>query len=128
MIEDPDGRVWALTQPDPFSRLNRMRCVQKRPRVASKRHQLRKPSQPVPRQDAQIIKTRFSAFIQVSSPSEPNLKARGVDELIFAGAATNMCCESSARDAMWLNYKVVMVSDASATWTNAEHFAALAAF
>jgi ureidoacrylate peracid hydrolase len=39
-----------------------------------------------------------------------------------------MCCGSSARDAMWLNYKVVMVSDASATWTNAEHFAALAAF
>jgi len=86
------------------------------------------PALDVQPQDAQIIKTRFSAFIQGSSPIEAHLKARGIDTLIFAGTATNVCCESSARDAMMLNYKVVMASDASATWTDAEHFAALAAF
>ena len=78
--------------------------------------------------DAQIIKTRFSAFVQGSSPIEAHLKARGIDTLIIAGTATNVCCESSARDAMMLNYKVVMASDANATWTDAEHFAALASF
>jgi ureidoacrylate peracid hydrolase len=38
---------------------------------------------------------------------------------------TNVCCESSARDAMMLNFKTIMVSDANAAMTDAEHNATL---
>jgi ureidoacrylate peracid hydrolase len=79
-------------------------------------------------EDAQIMKTRFSAFIQGSSEIEAHLRARGIDTLLIAGTATNVCCESSARDAMMLNFKVVMVPDALATYTDTEHAAALNAF
>lgn len=56
------------------------------------------------------------------------LHARGIDTVLIAGALTNVCCESSARDAMMLDYKVVMISDANATMTDAEHAASLNTF
>src|SRR5262249_12627687 len=65
-------------------------------------------------EDAQITKTRYSAFIQGASNVEQYLRARNIDTLLIAGTATNVCCESSGRDAMMLNFKVVMVSDALA--------------
>jgi ureidoacrylate peracid hydrolase len=36
-----------------------------------------------------------------------------------------VCCESNARDAMLLDYRVAMLSDANATWTDEEHAATL---
>jgi len=79
-------------------------------------------------EDAQIVKKRFSAFIQGSSDIVAYLRGRGIDTLLIGGTATNVCCESSARDAMMLNFKVVMVPDALATYTDAEHNATLATF
>ncbi len=79
-------------------------------------------------EDLQIIKKRFSAFIQGSSQIESELRSRGVDTLLIGGTATNICCESSARDAMMLNFKVVMVHDALATYDDATHNASLATF
>ena len=79
-------------------------------------------------EDAQITKTRYSAFIQGASTVEQHLRDRGIDTLLITGTATNVCCESSARDAMMLNFKVVMVSDALATHTDEEHNATLSAF
>jgi ureidoacrylate peracid hydrolase len=79
-------------------------------------------------EDAQITKTRYSAFIQGASPLEPYLRDRGIDTLLIAGTATNVCCESTARDAMMLNFKVVMVSDALATHSDEGHNASLSAF
>jgi ureidoacrylate peracid hydrolase len=79
-------------------------------------------------EDAQLAKTRYSAFIQGSSHVENYLRDRGIDTLLIAGTATNVCCESSARDAMMLNFKVIMVSDALATHTDEEHNATLSAF
>ena len=78
--------------------------------------------------DGQIVKTRFSAFIDGSSEIAPYLHARGIDTLLVGGTATNICCESSARDAMMLNFKVTMVADALATYSDAEHNASLATF
>jgi ureidoacrylate peracid hydrolase len=86
------------------------------------------PSIDLQPQDAQITKTRYSAFIQGSSPIDQHLKDRGIDTVLIAGTATNVCCESSARDAMMLNYKVVMVHDALATYADEEHNASLSAF
>jgi len=39
---------------------------------------------------------------------------------------TNVCCEASARDAMMAGFKTVMVADANAARSDAEHVAALA--
>ncbi len=78
--------------------------------------------------DAEIVKKRFSAFIQGSSGIEAHLRARGIDTIMVAGTATNVCCESTARDAMMLNFKTLMVSDALATFSDAEHAASLMGF
>jgi ureidoacrylate peracid hydrolase len=75
--------------------------------------------------DLCVEKNRFSAFIQGSSNLDAVLKARGIDTLIIGGTVTNICCESTARDAMMLNYKVIMASDANAASTDEEHEASL---
>jgi len=79
-------------------------------------------------EDAQIVKTRYSAFIQGSSELEPYLRGRGVDTLLIGGTATHVCCESTARDAMMLNFKTVMVHDVLATYDDETHNATLRAF
>jgi ureidoacrylate peracid hydrolase len=86
------------------------------------------PDLEVRAEDGQIVKKRFSAFIDGSSDIVPYLRKRSVDTLLIAGTATNICCESSARDAMMLNFKVTMVSDALATYSDAEHNASLMTF
>ena len=75
--------------------------------------------------DLIIEKRRFSAFIQGSSGLHEEMQKRGIDTLVIVGTLTNVCCESTARDAMMLNYRVLMVSDANATLTEEAHRAAL---
>jgi len=75
--------------------------------------------------DLIIDKTRFSAFLPGASEIDATLRARGIDTVIISGTLSNVCCESSARDAMMLNYKLVFVSDANAALTDAEHNATL---
>jgi ureidoacrylate peracid hydrolase len=79
-------------------------------------------------EDARLTKKRFSAFIPGSSDLESHLRKSGIDTVLVAGTATNICCETSARDAMMLNFKTVMVHDALAAATDAEHNAALMNF
>jgi ureidoacrylate peracid hydrolase len=71
--------------------------------------------------DEIVDKTRFSAFIQGSSDLHQRLAARGIDTVIVTGTVTNVCCESTARDAMMLDYKVHFVADANAARTDDEH-------
>jgi ureidoacrylate peracid hydrolase len=75
--------------------------------------------------DMQVDKGRFAAFIPGTCDLHQILQERGIDTLIISGTLTNCCCESTARDAMQLNYKVIFVSDANATFTDAEHNATL---
>jgi ureidoacrylate peracid hydrolase len=75
--------------------------------------------------DLRVKKITYSAFIAGSSDIDAQLRSRGVETVLIAGTATNVCCESSARDAMMLDYRVVMLSDANATWSDEEHAAAL---
>ena len=76
-------------------------------------------------EDEVIRKKRYSAFIQGSSNLDEVLRANGIDTIVVVGTLTNVCCESSARDAMMLNYKVLFVSDANAALTDADHNATL---
>jgi ureidoacrylate peracid hydrolase len=78
--------------------------------------------------DLRVKKIKYSAFIAGSSDIDAQLRSRGVETVLIAGTATNVCCESSARDAMMLDYRVVMLADANATWTDAEHTATLNTF
>ena len=78
--------------------------------------------------DERVVKRRYSAFIQGSSNIENVLHDNGIKTLIVTGVATNVCCESTARDAMMLNYRSLMVSDACATATDAEHAATMGNF
>jgi ureidoacrylate peracid hydrolase len=75
--------------------------------------------------DLTIIKRRYSAFIQGSSDIDRQLRGLGIDTVVIVGTLTNVCCESSARDAMMLNYRLIFVSDANAALSDAEHNATL---
>lgn len=72
-------------------------------------------------EDWQLYKNRFSAFIQGSSDLEARLREDGRDTVIVTGTLTNVCCESTARDAMMRNFKTVMVSDGNAALTDEDH-------
>ena len=75
-----------------------------------------------------VHKKRFSPFITGSSDLHDRLQEKGIENLIVAGTATNMCSESTARDAMMLDYKVVMVGDANAARYDDDHLAGLTSF
>jgi ureidoacrylate peracid hydrolase len=79
-------------------------------------------------QDPVVEKNRFSAFIQGSSDLGAALRERGLDTILVTGTVTNVCCESTARDAMMLNFKTIMVTDANAAATDEDHNASLIAF
>ncbi len=78
--------------------------------------------------DLRVKKVTYSAFMPGSSDIDAQLAARGIDTVLIAGTATNVCCESSARDAMLRDYRVIMLSDGNATWTDEEHAATLNSF
>jgi ureidoacrylate peracid hydrolase len=78
--------------------------------------------------DLRVKKTRFSAFIAGSSNIDQELRQRSIETVIITGTGTGTCCESTARDAMMLNYATIMVSDANACATDEEHNASLTAF
>ena len=75
--------------------------------------------------DLRVKKIMFSALVPGSSDLDKLLKGRGIDTLLIAGTTTNVCCESTARDAMMLDYRVALLSDACAAHTDDEHAAAL---
>ena len=79
-------------------------------------------------EDLRVPKTRYSAFTQGSSDLHEQLTGLGIRTILVCGTATNVCCDSTARDGMMLNYEVIMVEDANAAGTDAEHSAALQNF
>ena len=78
--------------------------------------------------DLRVKKVKYSAFIAGSSDIDAQLKARGIETLLVTGTVTNVCCESTARDAMMLNFKTVMITDGNAATTDEDHNAALSNF
>ena len=76
-------------------------------------------------EDAVIEKCRFSAFTPGASGLDAMLRGLGIDTVIVTGTLTNCCCESTARDAMQLNYRVLLAADANAALSDEEHAATL---
>jgi ureidoacrylate peracid hydrolase len=79
--------------------------------------------------DLVIVKTRYSGFARTQLDQE--LRQRGITHLFFTGIATNVCVESTLRDAFFLDYWPILIADAAmgsdinlhnATIQNVEHF------
>jgi ureidoacrylate peracid hydrolase len=60
--------------------------------------------------DIVVPKTRYSGFFNTNIDSL--LRSRGIRTLVFTGIATNVCVESSLRDAFHLEYFAVVLEDA----------------
>jgi nicotinamidase-related amidase len=78
--------------------------------------------------DLLATKPGASAFFPGKCNLKEQLDPLGIDTVLVAGAVTNICCESSARDAAELEYKVIMVSDALSGHAHGLHEATLATF
>ena len=77
--------------------------------------------------DLTFSKNRFSAFLPGHCELPEYLRGQSIDTVLITGTVTNVCCESSARDALMQNFNVVMVSDANAALTDADHNASMTA-
>ena len=77
-------------------------------------------------QDLRVRKNRYSAFFPGACELPDLLRQRGIDTVLITGTLTNVCCEASARDAMMGDFKTMMISDANAARSDAEHIASLA--
>ena len=75
--------------------------------------------------DPRVIKSCYSALSPGSSNLDAELKARNIETVLIGGTVTNVCCESTARDAMMMNYPTIMVEDALSAVTEFEHVNAL---
>jgi ureidoacrylate peracid hydrolase len=71
--------------------------------------------------DYEVLKNRYSAFAGGSSKLKGVLGELGRTQLVVAGAATNVCVESTVRDAMQMGYEVVVVGDATAAADRMSH-------
>lgn len=78
-------------------------------------------------EDGIVVKRRFSALIRESSDLEERLRADGVTRLVVTGVATDVCVESTVRDAFMLGFENMVISDATATRSDEAHNASLGA-
>lgn len=86
------------------------------------------PGLEVEESDSITLKYRYSAMVEPHGQLEELLQERGVSSLYVAGTQTNICCESTARDAMMLGYESFMVADCLAAETPQLHDASLTSF
>jgi ureidoacrylate peracid hydrolase len=61
--------------------------------------------------DLVIVKTRYSGFARTALDEQ--LRARSIRYLLFTGIATNVCVESTLRDAFFLDYWPILIRDAA---------------
>lgn len=70
-----------------------------------------------------VFKHRYSAFY--NTDLETVLRCLKIQDLVICGVMTNMCCESTARDAYHHDYRVFFLADATGTVNEEMHFASL---
>lgn len=77
-----------------------------------------------PREGEKIIrKRRYSVFYKTDL--EDYLHKEGVEDLVICGVMTNLCCETTARDAFMRDFRVFFIEDATATVNPELHLASL---
>ncbi len=70
-----------------------------------------------------VDKHRYSAFY--NTDLETVLRCLKAEEIVIAGIMTNMCCESTARDAYYRDYRVHFPADATGSINEEMHLASL---
>ena len=75
--------------------------------------------------DVLAERSATSAFVPGRSTLPPLLEARGVDTVVVTGTLSNICCESTIRDASTLGFRVIMVADGNAARRDQDHNATL---
>lgn len=73
--------------------------------------------------DRVIYKHRYSAFY--NTDLEVALRGMKIEDLVISGIMTNMCCESTARDAYYRDYRVFFLADATGSIIEEMHRATL---
>ena len=73
--------------------------------------------------DIVIPKNRYSAF--QGTDLQRILDERKVRDLVVTGVMTNLCCETTSRDAFMRDFRVFFVADATATASEEMHIATL---
>lgn len=66
-----------------------------------------------------VNKHKYSAFINTKLDSV--LRAHKIETLLIAGVSTNVCVESTARDGFMLDYRIILLSDACASYSSQAH-------
>ncbi|PIA39762.1 hypothetical protein AQUCO_02600315v1 [Aquilegia coerulea] len=74
-------------------------------------------------EDKIVEKNTYSAF--QGTGLEEYLKEKGIEEVIITGVMTNLCCETSAREAFVRGFRVFFSTDATATSSEELHDATL---
>ena len=75
------------------------------------------------RNEKVVLKHRYSAFY--NTDLETILRCLKVEDLVITGIMTNMCCESTARDAYFRDYRVFFPADGTGSVTEEMHLASL---
>jgi ureidoacrylate peracid hydrolase len=70
-----------------------------------------------------VLKHRYSAFY--NTDLETILRCLKIEDLVITGIMTNMCCESTARDAYYRDYRVFFPADATGSINEEMHLASL---
>ena len=70
-----------------------------------------------------VLKHRYSAFY--NTDLDTVLRCLKIEDLVIAGIMTNMCCESTARDAYYRDYRVFFPADANGSINEEMHLASL---
>jgi ureidoacrylate peracid hydrolase len=70
-----------------------------------------------------VIKHRYSGFY--NTDLETVLRVQGIEQLVITGVMSNMCCESTARDAYFRDYRVFFLADATGSITEDMQLATL---
>ncbi len=73
--------------------------------------------------DIVLPKKRYSAFFETDLDSI--LRKRDIRDLVISGVMTNLCCETTARDAFMRDYRVFFLIDGTATGKEEHHIATL---
>lgn len=74
-------------------------------------------------EDSIIPKTSYSAFHKTNL--EERLKLRNITDLVIGGVMTNLCCETTARDAFVRDFRVFFLADGTSTISEDFHMATL---
>jgi len=70
-----------------------------------------------------VLKHRYSAFY--NTDLETILRCLKIEDIVISGVMTNMCCESTARDAYYRDYRVFFTADATGSINEEMHLASL---